>query len=330
MFNRNNKEAAEPRFTPDHTGSFVAALDCQVADRLRYGHSKALLHRLIGREQQDDGSERLVVLTTDGPRNIDPDEPHLVMTHAEEKGFDFVAWRSDERGALRDRERAARLNAQKNAARERLRWQLVMNTGPATMEFNGAQVSVNNEAQRIASELIAEGLGRSLGDGYVVTTEAQNVDLSRWPYLNRQGTGTFTPVTRSGLRLLVHGTPGKDGLAVASGRYPVVGTVTAHVDGTEWTAYGVGVQLVGPGVAGTWDTRAGLDVREWVNERKEEDERRRDAEAAEAARPWLRDALLTRYAYRPRNDIERAVCADLAREGLCYEVEGSYVLVRPV
>lgn len=335
MFNRKNDSAESgAKFEPDLTGSFVATLDALVYDR--HGvpgrgsggpGGRAMLHRLIGRERQQDGSERLVVAPFNGcPRQIHPDEPHRIVSADEERGFDYAVWCSDERQAERDRLAVARLHEQREALRDRLRHALAINAVRAD-----SMSSADQDAQRNTADLLAEGCARRLGDGVVVLATPVDVQLDRWPYLGRTGTGTFTPATGSGQRLLVHGAPSRrDGLVRPSGRYPVVGTVTAHDDGTVWTAYGAPAELVGPGVAGVWDEQAVVDVREWVNARRTEDERAQERQRVAETVEWMRQALLTRYAVYPRNDTERAACRELAAEGLCYELDDSFMLLRSV
>jgi hypothetical protein len=271
---------------------------------------------------------------------LDPGEPHRVLTDAEAKAFDLAAWKHDERQAQRDQRAAAAARDRRQSARNELQHGLILSIGPTTMNLDGKVIKVNEEAHRIAADLIADGLARFLDDGYLVTTKPTEVSLSDWPYLGVSGSALFTPATR-GARILTHSTPcvalGQPGYppVVASGRFLVIGHVSR--DGDQWTAY-LGltpwgtyqVELVGPGCPGTWneDTN-GVNAQDWVDTQRETDRQVQAAETLLNLQAEIRARLLTSYAYTPRGELEEAACRELVGTGFAYMVEGSCVLASP-
>lgn len=331
MFNRKSAAIDDqpgPSFEPDFTGQFVAALDVYVPDQRRYSGSRPVMHRLIGRETLTDGSERLIVLPYEGvPRPLDPDEPHRLLTAAEAREFDYLGWRDDERQSLRDRRRSRELTARRQAMRAQLEAALVVYLGANSVrQPDGSTFRPNEDSHDTASELIAAGEARTVGD-WLVTNRPASVDLSRWRYLDTEGRALFTPIS-GGRRLLVHRTPARNGSQIPTDRYPVCGDVTR--EGDTWTAYlaPAGVELVGPGVRGTWEFDTGADASAWFDARRDEDTAEREAAAVAAVRDKVRARLLSDYGVTPRTDAERTVCEELRREGEAYEVEGTYVLAR--
>lgn len=325
-----------PTFQPDTSGLFVAALDCIPRDR----HNRApgihgdLLHRLIGREMQSDGTALLVVLPYQGrPRTVAADEPHRVLGIAEARTFDLAAWQRTTRQAEADRQAAAVVRLRRQSIRAALQQQLIITTGARDMRFGDLVVEVNAEGRRFTDELISDGLARTLDEGVLVTTHETTVELGAWPYLGRTGPARFTPAA-PGVRVLVYGCPsGGGGTLGRAGRCPVAGYVTAGPD--RWVAYaahthtGRQLELIGPGVPGTWEESVdGQDVAEWVEWQRNSAEAVEQVRQAEAIRAALTEQLRTAYAITPTTAAELAVCQGLAAQGECYEVEGSYVLAK--
>lgn len=325
MFNNRKTDAGNGTpFEPDPAMPLIATLSGTPADR--HQGTRTMLERLIGRERQPDGSARLVVLPYGGaPRKLGPDEPYRILTKAEARadgldGFDLAGWQLEQRQQLRDLERArARARALKDSRESLLRHLALL----------------KSTAEDIAAELVADGWARRLlPDGGLVLATPAEVELSAWPYLERQGLAQFTPAS-TGRRLLAHRTPTRrDRAEASSGRFHVVGHL--EQDGQTWTAYlaqvtwlGLGswsVELVGPGVAGIWAEDEGHNPGEWVSARLAEDEAAAAAARQAALLPVLRERLLTEYAVTPRTPDEEAACEALKREGLAYEIEGTLVL----
>lgn len=324
-----------PTFQPDTSGLFVAALDCTPRNRhMASGVHGDLLHRLIGREIQPDGSALLVVLPYQGrPRTVGADEPHRILSYAEARTFDLAAWQRTTRQADADRQAAAGMRLRRQSMREALEHQLVIATGAREVRIGDLVIEQNNEGHRFADELIAEGLARTLDEGLLVTTHETTVELSAWPYLGRTGPARFTPAA-PGVRVLVYGCPsGGGGTLGRAGRCPVAGYVTAGRD--RWVAYaahthtGRQLELIGPGVPGAWEESVdGLDVAEWIEWQRDAAEAVERARQVEAIRSAVVEQLRTAYAITPTTDAELAVCQGLAAQGECYEVEGSFVLAK--
>lgn len=325
MFNARKTTAGNgATFEPDPAAPLIATLTGTPADRHR--GTPDVLERLIGRERQPDGSARLVVLPYAGtPRKLDPAEPYRILTtKAEARAFDLATWQFDQREQLRAQSRAkARAQALKDA-RESLRRDLALT--PPTED--------------IEADIVAAGLARRLDSapGQLILVAPAQVNLSGWPYVGCSGTALFTPAA-AGHHLLTHGTPTRrddymSGAAVRSGRSPVIGHL--ELDGQTWTAYlgslhkhglsSRSVELVGPGVAGTWTEYEGQDVGEWVSACWEEATREADAVRLNEALAGLRGRLLTEYAVTPATQDEQAAGEVLKREGIAYEMEGTLVL----
>lgn len=319
------------RFEPDTSGLLVAALDCQ--SRETYLGRPDLLHRLIGRERQDDGSARLVVLPYAGtPRTLGNDEPHRVLNQRQARTFDLADWQRATRLEEQDRRDALEVRHRRQSLKAQLTSELVILTGPSSLRIDGRDVPTNSETHRVAQELIADGLAHTVSDGVLVTAQPAPVELSSWSYLNTSGPATFTAAERRGLRMLVHGCPTRRGETGRAGSFPVVGLVTAP-DGRSWFAYiattalSRSLELLGEGVPGTWaNPEPGIDIAEWVELQDRAAEHLAQAQALESARAGVRDRLFSEYAITPRTEAERAACEEIAASGDCYETEGSYVL----